>query len=218
MMRVFIIASFIGALVVAPSVYAQGHESAPPPAPAGAPPREPSHAELRERYHKRLEELSKARELASAPEAAAPTGPSEQDLQKLHGVLKDREKKVDEREAALKNRERELNEKQAFLEQQLGKYEGTLAKLRGEVKALESARDEKVNAFRSVYEKMEAKKAARILDDLEADLAGRVLSGMRQQHAADILAKMDPSKARIITKRFLSSATEKPAATTILNP
>jgi flagellar motility protein MotE (MotC chaperone) len=212
----FRLSIFLVALILSAPVTANEHGAAPAAAAPTAPPPEPTHAELRERYRKRLEELSKSREPASTAETHS--APSEQDITQLHTVLKDREKKITEREAALQGKERELNEKQQFLEQQLGKYEATVAKLRQEVKNLASSRDEKVSAFRMVYEKMEAKKAARILNDLDTALAGRVLSGMRQQHAADILAKMEPEKARQITKRFLSSAVERPAANTILSP
>jgi flagellar motility protein MotE (MotC chaperone) len=57
--------------------------------------------------------------------------------------------------------------------------------------------------------KMEAKKAARILDSLDPDLTGRILSGLKQKQAAEILSLMDPEKARLITKRSFAS-TPKP--------
>lgn len=174
------------------------------PSAGTTPPPPPSHAELRERYRKRLEELAKQEEEAQTKQA--PEGPTASDLQELHAKLKERAKALDTREAEIQAKETELKDKQEFLQQQLGKYEATLGKLRQELKSLEAARDEKVSAFRQVYEKMESKKAARILDELDSELASRILAGMKQQQAAEILGKMDPEKARRITKRFLSSS------------
>lgn len=193
----------------APTAVASGH--APPPPPPAGPPAPPSHAELRERYRKRMEEIAQAKEdeKNKQVEAAPAATSTEKDIEALHALLKDREKKMAERELQIETKERELNEKQVFLEQQLGKYEATVTRLRGELKSLEAARDEKVSAFRQIYEKMEAKKAARILDDMDVELSSKVLGGMKQSQAAEILSKMDPEKARRITKRFLAS-TPKP--------
>jgi flagellar motility protein MotE (MotC chaperone) len=187
------------------SASASGHGGAAPAPAANTP---PSHAELRERYRKRMEEIAQAKEEeAKAPET--PVGSSEKDVQALHELLKDREKKLADREKQISEKENELKEKQAFLEQQLGKYEATVARLQGELKALEKSKDDKVSAFQQVYEKMEAKKAARILDSLDPDLTGRILSGLKQKQAAEILSLMDPEKARLITKRSFAS-TPKP--------
>ena len=59
----------------------------------------------------------------------------------------------------------------------MGKYEATLLKLRQDLKALKPLEEEKIDAFRQVYEKMEAKRAARILDELDADVAGKIIQG-----------------------------------------
>lgn len=182
-------------VVLANSAPAKPTDSSPPPAAL-------SHSELRERYRKRLEELARAKEpVPGSPEAP----PSEKDLREMLAALKDRDKRLADREAQIETKERDLKEKQTFLQQQLGKYEATLAKLRLELKSLEETKEGKIAAFRQVYEKMEAKKAARILDDMDPDLTSKILAGMKQQQAAEILAKMDPEKARRITKRFLSS-------------
>jgi flagellar motility protein MotE (MotC chaperone) len=187
----------------APEAGASGGASTAPPPAAPAPGAAPSHAELRERVRKRLEEQAHLKEEALAKESS--DGPSEKEISDLLAVLKEREKKVAEREVALDKKEKDLEDRQKILQAQLGKYENVLGKLRSDLKTLESAREEKVAAFRQVYEKMESKKAARILDDLDVDLVSRVLGGMKQQQAAEILSKMDPEKARRITKRALSS-------------
>ena len=63
--------------------------------------------------------------------------------------------------------------------------------------------DRRVLAFKSVYEKMEAKKAAKVLEEMDITLANQILTDMKQERAADILGKMPAEKARLITEKTL---------------
>jgi flagellar motility protein MotE (MotC chaperone) len=64
-----------------------------------------------------------------------------------------------------------------------------------------------VESFRGVYEKMEAKRAAKILDEMDLTLSSQILGGMRGERAAEILSQMSPDKARLITERYLGKRT-----------
>lgn len=177
--------------------------NSPSPAPTVAAPAAPSHAELRERVRKRMEEMAVAKKDAQIEADAAE--PKSQEMVELFNQLREKEKSLAAREAALEVKLRDLDDRQKIMKEQLGKYENVIGKLRFDLKSLESSRKDKVLAFQQVYEKMEPKKAARILDDLDSDLVVKVLTGMRQQQVAEILSKMDPEKARRITKKLLSS-------------
>ena len=159
--------------------------------------------EMRERYQKRVDEIEKSKHSETTPVAEAEKK-AEPDVDKLLESLKTRETELNRREELVRPAEQGIKDREAIIKEQLGKYEATLAKLRGEIKNLEKTREDKVDSFREVYAKMEPKKAARILDDMEASLASRILGGLKQQQAAEILGKMDPEKARRITKRFLT--------------
>jgi flagellar motility protein MotE (MotC chaperone) len=181
--------------------------SSPSAPPQAAAPAAPSHAELRERVRKRMVEMATAKEEArdGARDDADASGPTSKEIAELFGQLREKEKNLLEREAALDLKTRDLEDRQKIMKEQLGKYENVIGKLRFDLKSLESSRKDKVLAFQQVYEKMEPKKAARILDDLDSDLVVKVLTGMRQQQVAEILSKMDPEKARRITKKLLLS-------------
>ena len=62
----------------------------------------------------------------------------------------------------------------------------------------------KIEGFRQLYETMEPKKVASILDEMEASLAGQILGQMRQQKAAEILSRMSNAKVRTITEKYLA--------------
>lgn len=84
------------------------------------------------------------------------------------------------------------------------KYERLIASQKSKIDELEAEKAEKVLAFRQVYEKMDPKKAAIVFDELETDLAVQLLSGMKPKVAAEIMGKMTPQKAKIITEKVLS--------------
>ncbi|NDG26224.1 MAG: hypothetical protein EB120_03490 [Proteobacteria bacterium] len=93
-------------------------------------------------------------------------------------------------EEKLNQREVELNKKLIEKEQELKK----------KTIELESVRDHRAKSYRLIYEKMEPKNAAKILEDIDASLALQILADMREQKAAEILSKMNPEKARSITE------------------
>lgn len=87
------------------------------------------------------------------------------------------------------------------------KWEEALAKKDLEIKSLKQANEsqniEKKNQFLSIYEKMEPKKAAKIIETLDRKLASEVVSEMKAPRAAEILGKVSAEVAKEITELSL---------------
>lgn len=90
------------------------------------------------------------------------------------------------------------SQKEAEWKEKLGKKEVDNIALQKELSTWKDARAE---LFRGLYEKMESKKAAKILETMDVDLSNKILAGMKQDKAAEIMSKMAPEKARLITEK-----------------
>jgi len=64
----------------------------------------------------------------------------------------------------------------------------------------DSQESEKKKQFLSIYEKMEPKQAAKILEGLDRNLASEIFSEMKVQRGAEILGKMNAETAKEITE------------------
>lgn len=107
--------------------------------------------------------------------------------------LEEREEKLAAREAVAAAAELRLNERLAQFEQERDQ----LSALRQEQ---EAAQAEEIDGLVSAYEKMKSKDAAVIFNALEPDILVPVAAGMRTQALAGVLAKMQPEKARELTR------------------
>jgi flagellar motility protein MotE (MotC chaperone) len=121
----------------------------------------------------------------------------------LQQSLREKSKQLQERELRLAKRESDLNEKERILGQQMARYERIIKDLKGKVTELDLLKDERLTQFRQVYEKMDPKKAAKIVEEMNGDLAVEILEGMKGDRAADILGHMAPGKAKLLTERSL---------------
>jgi flagellar motility protein MotE (MotC chaperone) len=104
-----------------------------------------------------------------------------------------REEELEAREAVIEAAERRLDERISAYENE---REALLA-LRAEK---EEAETEEVESLVSAYERMKAKDAAAIFNDLDEDILVPVASGMRTQALAGVLGEMTPEKARNLTR------------------
>jgi flagellar motility protein MotE (MotC chaperone) len=146
--------------------------------------------------------------LAQAP--ATPPGPGASDprvdparltaseMALLHQLAARREA-LDQRARALDQREALIATAQASLEAQITR----LAELRAEITAVverhDAAEDGKLTSLIKIYETMKPKAAAEIFDRLEMPVLIRVVERMREAKSADVLARMDPVKAKQVT-------------------
>lgn len=117
----------------------------------------------------------------------------------------------------LDRRERSLNQREALLraaEQKLVDRQTQLAQMRGEVREMLDALDERekkrIGNLVKVYENMKPKDAAKIFNELELPVMMSVVERMKVRKLAPIIAAMTPDKARKVT-RALAKRQKKPA-------
>ncbi len=110
------------------------------------------------------------------------------------------------RRAALEEREQEIALRASVIAAAEAKLEDRFAAFereRAEIAALreerEAASTEEIEALVSAYEKMKARDAAAIFNDLDDDIMLTVASRMRTQALAGVLSEMAPAKARSLT-------------------
>lgn len=103
----------------------------------------------------------------------------------------------------LARREREVADKQAIFAVEAGRYEKMIQSLQKKVSDLDALNSSKAEGFRQLYEKMDTKKVASILEEIEPPLAGEILGAMKPNKAAEIMSKMSNARVRLITEKFL---------------
>jgi flagellar motility protein MotE (MotC chaperone) len=132
---------------------------------------------------------------------------TETSLESLQRSVQDREKTVQEKEEAIAKREAAVADKETALTEQIKGYERTIEELRRKAEVPGPKVEEKPDEFLSIYEKMEAKRAAKIFEKLELPVATKFLKQMSPSRAAEILGLMPSERARMITERHLSRET-----------
>lgn len=107
----------------------------------------------------------------------------------------------------LDRREQSLNQREALLraaEQKLVDRQSQLAQMRGEVRELLDALDERekkrIGNLVKVYENMKPKDAAKIFNELELPVMMSVVERMKVRKLAPIIAAMTPDNARKVTR------------------
>lgn len=111
-----------------------------------------------------------------------------------------------QRRAALEEREEKIVLRETVIaaaEAKLDTRFSALAQERAEIVALREERaeadTEEIEAIVSAYEKMKARDAAAIFNELDTDIMLKVASRMRTQALSGVLAEMTPAKARTLT-------------------
>lgn len=115
--------------------------------------------------------------------------------EKISALAKENKQKISKSEESFDQR---LKNKETEWKNQLAKRESEISGLK---KELDTWKDARAELFRGLYEKMESKKAAKILESMDVDLSNKIIASMKQDKAADIMSKMLPEKARLITER-----------------
>ena len=119
-------------------------------------------------------------------------------LEKLgeqRALLDERERELDAREAVLSAAEVQLTE-------QIRIFEDKRAALIEAQQTIDEAKAEELNALVGAYERMKAKDAAAIFNDLDEEILLSVARQMRMQALSGVLAEMTPENARRLTKRL----------------
>jgi len=141
--------------------------------------------------------------------AAAPADPeSDQPLDPLLfsrteiEILQDlraRRKELDEREQALDQREGILLAAESRLDERLMELKSVQAEIEDLINTYNQQQDQELVQLVSIYEKMKAKEAAAIFNQLDLPILLDVIQGMKESKSAPILARMQPARAREVT-------------------
>jgi flagellar motility protein MotE (MotC chaperone) len=132
--------------------------------------------------------------------------PSQTEIEVLH-QLADRRAALDRRERQLERHAALLATAEASLAAQLERLEQLRAEIAATVAAHDAEAEARVNGLVKIYETMKPKAAAEIFNRLEMPILIRVVECMRSPKSADVLARMDPAKAKEVTAE-LSRRTE----------
>ncbi|MGQ0532320.1 MAG: MotE family protein [Caulobacteraceae bacterium] len=71
---------------------------------------------------------------------------------------------------------------------------------------LDEAQEQRLASLVDVYQRMRAKDAAAVFDGLEDDVLVQVASRMRQANLAEVMGRMDSSRARVLTQMLADRA------------
>jgi flagellar motility protein MotE (MotC chaperone) len=71
---------------------------------------------------------------------------------------------------------------------------------------LDEAQEQRLTALVDVYQRMRAKDAATVFDGLDNDVLVQVASRMRQSNLAEVMGRMDPARARELTRMLADRA------------
>jgi len=138
---------------------------------------------------------------ATLPQTAPPRAstPDREELAGLLQALRDREAKVEQREADIAVQERSLTIAREEVERRLVALEKTEEQLRATLARADTAAEADVARLTTVYENMKPKEAAELFEQMEPEFAAGFLGRMRPDAAASIMAGLSPQAAYTIS-------------------
>ena len=71
---------------------------------------------------------------------------------------------------------------------------------------LDEAQEQRLRSLVDVYTRMRAKDAAAVFDGLDDDVLVQVASRMREANLAEVMGRMDPTRARALTQMLADRA------------
>ena len=128
-----------------------------------------------------------------------PVVPAGETDRRILEQLAARRAELDAREASLDAREDLIGAAQERLRISLDGIKQEQAELIALQTEREAASDDEISALISAYERMKARDAGTIFDDLDETILVPVAAGMRTQALAGVLAEMQPANARRLT-------------------
>ena len=141
----------------------------------------------------------------TAPSLAEMAGLSQAEVQVLQ-ALGTRRQELDARGEAIETQdglmlaaEQRLNERLAEL-RTLGTHVNDL------LGQLDEAQEQRLRSLVDVYTRMRAKDAAAVFDGLDDDVLVQVASRMREANLAEVMGRMDPTRARALTQMLADRA------------
>ena len=110
---------------------------------------------------------------------------------------------LDQQRADIARREAEVDLASEKLKLEQGRLDELKAALEGLLAKAEAAQTDDVRRLVALYSNMKPKEAAAIMDDLDIEVSVMVLGTMNERTAAPILAGLNPTRARAISKIIL---------------
>jgi len=162
-----------------------------------------------------LDAFSTKEVIASEKPESTSVGNESAAIASLHKSLQMKERELKQKEEALGRQERALAEKEKILAQQMDRYEKIIRELKNKAGELEGIKDARLESFRTVYEKMDPKKASKILEEMDVGMAAGIIGGMKGDRAAEILSNMSSEKARMVTERYVGKRTGASVSTKV---
>jgi flagellar motility protein MotE (MotC chaperone) len=151
-----------------------------------------------------------------APSFAASAGLSPSEVQILQR-LGERRESLDGLAAEIETRQEVLAAAERRLEQRLSELQSVEGRIKTMLGQLDEREETQIANLVDVYQRMRAKDAAAVFDGLEDDVLVAVAQRMKQANLAEILGKMQPERARALTKMLAKrpdvAAKLKPPAT-----
>lgn len=146
-----------------------------------------------------------AQQCVAAPSLADMAGLSQAEVQVLQALsarretLDQRAESYDTQDELMAAAERRLNERLTELRQ----LEANVNDLLGR---LDEAQEERLASLVDVYQRMRAKDAAEVFNGLDDDVLVQVASRMRQANLAEVMGRMDATRARQLTTMLADRA------------
>lgn len=140
-----------------------------------------------------------------APSLADMAGLSQTEVQVLQALTARREA-LDQRAAQFEGQDELLAAAEQRLDQRLAelhRLESTVNDLLGH---LDEAQEQRLAGLVDVYQRMRAKDAATVFDGLQDDVLVQVASRMRQTNLAEVMGRMEPTRARHLTEMLAERA------------
>lgn len=146
----------------------------------------------------RQPEAGADRSLAGSARRLAPDRLSQGEIEALQ-QLAQRRTELEERAAQLDRHAALLATAEANLTAQIERLEQLRAEIAATVAAHDAEEEAKLVSLVKIYETMKPKAAAEIFNRLDMPILISVVERMREAKSADVLARMDPAKARQVT-------------------
>ena len=126
------------------------------------------------------------------------TAVSAAEIEILESLVARREE-IEARARELDMREKLLATAELSIDAKIAELKKIEASIAGSIERFDEREEAKIKSLVKIYEKMKAKDAARIFNQLDESLLLSVVERMREAKAAEIIAQMSGDKARVVT-------------------
>jgi flagellar motility protein MotE (MotC chaperone) len=127
-----------------------------------------------------------------------------------------RREALDAREAEISTSAQMLTVAERRLEERLARLKQLEDSVNALLGQLDEAQAARIGNLVDVYQRMRAKDAAAVFDQLDEQTLSLVASRMRQQNLAEVMGRMDPARARRLTQMLAELSRSTPDAASLL--